>query len=91
MKHEFKTPYTFEDIEYKEIEIPIENLSGKDIMKIQKDWKLKGNFDAMINSNYEYCLELAAVAAGQPIEFFLDMPGHETSKVAQAVSLFLMG
>lgn len=91
MKHEFKTPYTFEDIEYTEIEIPIENLSGKDVLKIQKDWKSKGNFDPMINSNHEYCLELASVASGHPIEFFLEMPANEMSKVAQAVSLFLMG
>ncbi len=90
MKHEFSKPYTFEEVEYKELEIPLDELTGRKVLAIQKAWKSKGNYDPMINSNHEYCLELAASASGQPIEFFLDLPANEMSKLAQSVSIFLM-
>lgn len=89
MKHKFAKPYKFDDIEFTEIELDLDALTGKDISSAKRVWAMAGNFSPMPSADMDFCAALAAQASKQPIEFFEQLPAREFNKVTQMVSNFL--
>lgn len=91
MKHIFDKPFEFEGKKYEELDIPLDSMTGQDVSAAKREWAAAGNFAPVIAADPDYCIHVAARASKQPIEFFLALPAKEYTKVAQAVSNFLLG
>lgn len=90
MKHVFSKPYEFEEKEYKEIEINLEELKGSDVAAVKTQFSAAGKFAAVPTTDLEFCIMLAARVAKQPIEFFTELPAKDYCAIAQGVSNFLL-
>lgn len=90
MKYEFKTPYEFDEKEYKELEIDIENIKGSDISAVKKQFVAAGNFSPVPVSDSDFCAMLLARVTKQPLEFYTEMPAKDYCAITQAVSNFLL-
>lgn len=90
MKHAFEKPFNFEGKEYKELEIPLENLTGQDISAAKREWSASGNFSPVPVADSDFCASVAARACKLPVEFFYALPAKEYTKLTQAVSNFLL-
>lgn len=90
MRHVFKTPFIFEGKEYKDLEIPLDSLTGQDISEAKKAWAAEGNFAPVPAVDSDFCATVAARACKLPIEFFQALPAREYIHVTQAVSNFLL-
>lgn len=90
MKHVFSKPFEFEGKEYKEIDIKLDALTGRDISVAKREWAGDGNFSPVPASDQDFCVAVAAKASKLPIEFFYALPAREYTKLTQAVSNFLL-
>lgn len=90
MKHVFKEPYTFEGVEYTEIDLDLESLTGRDLSEAKKEFTALGVFAVIPAVDSDFCAAVAARAAKQPIDFFHGLPAKEYSQITQKVSNFLM-
>lgn len=90
MKHIFEKPFSFEGKEYKELDIPLDNLTGQDISQAKREWAAAGNFSPVPATDSDFCASLAARACKLPVEFFYALPAKEYTKLTQAVSNFLL-
>lgn len=90
MIHTFAKEYTFEDKTYTEIDIPLDNLEGSDIDRIQKQWRAAGNMAPLPVLDTSFCARCAAAAAKLPLEFFERLPGREYLWLTQRVSDFFL-
>lgn len=88
-----KKPYTFERVEYKEIDLRgLRELTAADMIAINKRMKrTSGGIDVMPEVTLEYATEIAARGASLPIEFFTNLPASESMAVKNAVLGFLFG
>lgn len=88
-----KKPYTFERVEYKEIDLRgLRELTAADMIAINKRMKrASGGIDVMPEVTLEYATEIAARGASLPIEFFTALPASESMAVKNAVLGFLFG
>lgn len=91
MKVELSKPYQFDGVEYKEIELDLDSLTGRDVSAAKKDWARQGNFAAITAVDVDFCACLAAKACKQPVEFVEGLPAKDYCRVAQEVSNFLLG
>ena len=93
MKIEFDKPYKFEDKEYSEIDLKIEDLTGRDLLGLGRQYakELGSKVQAVKALDEEYHLIIAEKVSGQPKEFFYNMPAPEFMKVSAQVMGFLMG
>lgn len=90
MKYVFQSPFNFEGKEYKELDIPIENLTGQDISAAKREWASAGNFSPVPVADSDFCAAVAARACKLPVEFFYALPAREYAKLTQTVSNFLL-
>lgn len=90
MKYVFAKPYTFEEKEYKEIDLDLDSLKGADIAAAKKKFTQGGNFSAVPAADSEFCAMLGAQVAKLPIEFFQGLPAKEYVKLTQEISNFLL-
>lgn len=90
MLHTFAKEYTFEDKTYTEIDIPLDNLKGVDIDRIQKRWRAAGNMALLPVLDASFCVHCAADAAHLPLEFFEQLPGREYLRLTQKISDFFL-
>lgn len=88
-----KKPYTFERVEYKEIDLRgLRELTAADMIAINKRMKrASSGIDVMPEVTLEYATEIAARGASLPIEFFTALPASESMAVKNAVLGFLFG
>lgn len=91
MKVELSKPYQFDGVEYKEIELDLDSLTGRDVSAAKKDWARQGNFAAITAVDVDFCACLAAKACKLPVEFVEGLPAKDYCRVAQEVSNFLLG
>lgn len=91
MKHTFTKPVKFEDTEYAEIDMKLEELTGRDISIIKRQWAGKGNFSPVPASDLDFQAITACHAAGLPHEFADALPAKEYTQLCTAVGNFLMG
>lgn len=91
MIHEFEKPYTFEEAEYKELEINLDGLKGSDMAAVKKEWTKAGNFSVAPGTDMDFCMLILVRATKKPVEFFEQLPAREFLAVTAMVTNFLHG
>ena len=89
-----KKPYKFEGKDYTEIDLSgLENLTAQDMIAVNKyiSRTSGGQQELVPELSLEYCLIFSSKAAGQPIEFFTNLPPKIALKVKNRVTGFLFG
>lgn len=92
MKYEFKRPYKFEDAEFAELEVPVEDMTGAQFLAVKKAF-VKANPGANPVSmvfDQEFCIYLMARLSKQPLEFFEGMPANDLVPLCTQVTSFLL-
>lgn len=89
----FKKPYTFDKVEYTEIDLSgLDDLQASDMIAVNKIMaRSAAGIDVMPEVSLEYACNLAAKATKMPVEFFLQLPPKEAMKVKNRVMAFLFG
>lgn len=90
MRYEFSKKYKFEEKEYDTVDIPVEDMTGRDFADVKRSWSKEGNFSAVPAADSEFCIRVAAKMSRKPVEFFEQMPAGDYCKIAQSVSNFLL-
>lgn len=86
----FKKPFEFEGEKFTEITLDLDGLKGRDITETQRQYTAEGNFSAVPATDPEFCKRIAALAAGQTLEFFEELPAPDFVKVTTSVQNFLL-
>ncbi len=92
MQYEFKQPYKFEDAEWTELEVPVEDMTGAQFLAAKRAF-VKAHPDANPVSmvfDQEFCVFLMARICKQPLEFFEQMPANEMVPLCTKVAGFLL-
>lgn len=88
----FHKPYLFEGSYYAGIDLKrVENLSAKDMCEAEKYLSKKGIISPLPEMTMEYIALIANKATGQPIEFFMQLPPKDATKVKNRVTSFFYG
>ncbi len=89
----FIHPVTFEDKEYKEIDLTgLRNLTGQDLADSERIWFRSGGRNAdQPELNYQAIAYLCAKVTPLPIEFFTQIPILEARLIRNSVRNFLRG
>lgn len=92
MKHIFAKPYTFEGKEYKEIELDLDSLTGNDYLLAERQFgeHFNNKVTPLPELSKEYQMIIAARASNQPLEFYMQMPIKEVSKITIKIQNFLL-
>lgn len=91
MKVSLSKPYMFEGEEIKEIDLnKLENLTGSDMVAINRMMKKRGNTDASPEMTLEFAFFAAMQATGIPLEFFYSLSMKDSMKLKTRVNYFLM-
>lgn len=86
----FNPPVYFEGKEYDRIDLScLEDISAIDMIAVSRKLSSGGNSDFMQENSMEYALNLAAVAAGLPVEFFERLKMPHAMRVKRCVAAFL--
>ena len=88
----FHKPYLFEGNHYAGIDLKaIEDLTAKDMCEAEKYLSKKGIMSPLPEMTMEYIGFIANRATGQPIEFFMQLPPKDATKVKNKVTSFFYG
>lgn len=88
----FHKPYLFEGNHYAGIDLKaIEDLTAKDMCEAEKYLSKKGIISPLPEMTMEYIGFIANRATGQPIEFFMQLPPKDATKVKNKVTSFFYG
>lgn len=91
MLHKFKTTHKFNDQEYTELDIPIENITTLDYEKAEMQFRsLNPNFAGVIELESGFTKQIMINACKLPAEFFNSLPANEFVKLKMAVQSFLL-
>jgi hypothetical protein len=86
----FNPPVSFEGMEYDRIDLScLEDVTAMDMIAVSRKLSSIGNSDFMQENSMEYALNLAARAAGLPVEFFEQLKMSHAMKVKRCVAAFL--
>lgn len=86
---QFKRPYTFEGVEYTEIDLSgIENVKASDLMEADQEFTRKGFVAAVNEMSIAYACIIAAKVTGKPDVFFTGLPANEAIKIKTVVASF---
>ncbi len=90
---EFKKPYTFEGIEYTQIDLNgLDNMSAADMIAVNKMMaRTSTGIDVMPEVSLEYAINLASRATKIPVEFFMRLTPRDAMRVKNRVMGFLFG
>ena len=72
------------------LDIPLEDLTGNDLIEVEEQIIKTGNFAAMTDFSRAYLIAVAAKAAHMPVEALRTMGAHDFSRVITEVRNFLM-
>lgn len=96
-RHKFKTPFEDSGEVYEEIEFDFDALTGKDMIAIETEMKLKGIFGEMAELSKTYQCHVAARAAGKgkmktyiTVDALERLPMKEFFKITNKVRDFLL-
>ena len=91
MKFELSRPYTFENKEYKSIELNLDALNGSDMESAaeQAEVLLGNGSKTFAKGQAMFLLCTMAKAAGLPVEFFSGLPAKDYLKLKGEVNSFL--
>jgi hypothetical protein len=90
MKVVFTKPFEFEGKEYKEIELGLEGLNGKDLIDASKEARPMGETSPVSELSKTYLAVVAAKSAKVPVDLIVGLPGKDFSRVTLAVQNFLL-
>lgn len=80
----------FEGKDYTKIDLHgLENLTARDMIEVNKRLNRAGNVDFIQEMTLEYALNIAQIATGLPLEFFLELPPYAAMAVKNRVTGFL--
>ena len=83
----FRKHFVFDDKEYTEIDLSgIKDLSGRQLCDIHREFNKSGAFAAVPQQSPEYAAITAHYATGKPIEFFMDLPARELTKITNRIT-----
>lgn len=83
--------YKFEGREITELDLnKLKNLTGADMIAINRMMKKRGNTDASPEITLEFAFFAAFQATGLPLEFFYGLDMKDSMKVKTRVNYFLM-
>lgn len=86
----FNEPYTFENEEYKEIDLsPVKDLSSQDLINAEKMFHADGHNAMVPEVTLPYLLIVASILTKKPLSFFTKLPAREGLKIKNTVLLFL--
>lgn len=89
---QLKEPITFEGKKYDKIDLTgLDDITAKDMIAVNRRLSDSGNTDVLQENSLEYALNLAAVAAELPIEFFEQLKPSVAIKVKRCVMGFIYG
>jgi len=91
LKIEFDKPHTFEGKEYAELQLDLDNLSGRDLISAGKEARAMGDNSPVVELSKIYHAVVAAKAARVPADLILSLPVKEFTRVTMAVQDFLLG
>ena len=91
MKIKLKKPILHKGGEVKELDIPIENLTGNDMIEVETQIMRTGYVGQTLDMSRMYQISLAARAAHMPVEALKDTCASDFSKIVNAVRDFLNG
>lgn len=91
MKVILSKPYVFEGETISEIDLnKLENLTGSDMVAINRMMKRRGNTDASPEMTLEFAFFAAMQATHIPLEFFYSLSMKDSMKIKTRVNYFLM-
>lgn len=91
MIYTFTKPYEFDGKKYETLDIPLEELTGKDMRKVQRSFTAAGLFASTPEMDCDYCVMVIRRAKPElPAEFFDDMPAQEFNALVRSVGRFLL-
>ena len=88
MKIKLKKPILHNGGEVKELDIPIENLTGNDMIEVETQIMRTGYVGQTLDMSRMYQISLAARAAHMPVEALKDTCASDFSKIVNAVRDF---
>lgn len=91
MLHILTKDYEFEGKTYSELQLNLDDLTGKDVSAAKREWARSGNYSPLMASDTDFCVFLAAKSAKLPVEFMEGLPAKDYCAIGQAVSNFLLG
>nr|DAI01677.1 MAG TPA: tail assembly chaperone protein [Caudoviricetes sp.] len=74
----------------KEVELDFDSLTGHDLTKAEKEARIAGEVNPMINFSMKYQAAIAAKLLGITYDDILDLPAVDFSKLTMAVGNFLI-
>ena len=84
-------PYRFEGKEIREVDLNgLENLTGADMITINRMMKKRGNTDASPEITLEFAFFVAMQATDLPLEFFYSLSMKDSMRIKTRVNYFLM-
>ena len=88
----FKKPFTYDSVEYDELQFDFDNLTGKDSLAIERELAMRGIQVAVPAFSGEYIVRIAARACTAPIAYdaFERMPLKDYHRIRSKVRNFLM-
>ena len=89
MQVKFKKEYDFEGKKYGAVELDLENLTGKDLIDVERNCRAMGDASLAITLSTQFHLLVAGKASKLPVEFFYQLNIGDASKVAATVQGFL--
>lgn len=91
MKIELSKPFKYENQEYTELDLPIENITVTDYEKAEREFKaLNPKFVGAVELESAFYKHMACNLVGKPIDFFDNMPVYEFIKIKTQVQSFLL-
>ena len=88
----FKKPFTYESVEYDELQFDFESLTGKDSLEVEAELARRGTQVAVPAFSGEYIIRIAARACTAPIGYdaMLMMSLRDYNKIRSRARNFLM-
>lgn len=85
-------PVTFEDKEYKELDLSgLEKLSAESLCRAENRLAKIGIVPPVKEISYEFCALIAAEVTELPVEFFKALPAKDFSRIQRTIQAFFLG
>jgi hypothetical protein len=91
MKIQLKKALRHKGQELLELDIPLENLTGSDLIEVEQQIFRAGKITLMADYSKVYLIRVAARAAKIPVEVMENLSARDFTVVANQVQNFLMG
>ena len=91
MRIKLKKAITHKGQEVFTLDMPLENLTGNDLIEIEKQLTQSGEVPFVTDFNKTYLISVAAKAAHIPVETLKFTSAKDFTKIVNEVRVFLMG